>query len=140
MCVGDQGFTFSLYCICIMYIFVHVHVCACVQYLQHDMMQHVCMSSLRMCLYFCMQNLQSAVLDGLGIHLLLSHPQTAPTAVDIISSSRGIYQTRIVAHVHLSPCIVLYIYCNVDVYMYTHTVKASSQYGTGTSIAWQVSA
>ena len=118
MCWGDQGFTFSMCCICtcIMYILACTCacVCACVQYLQHDMMQHVCMSSLRMCLYFCMQDLQSAVLDELGIssfpkHLLLSHPQsleTAPTVMDIISPSRGIYQTRIVAHVHVSPCIV----------------------------------
>ena len=29
-------------------------------------------------------------------------------------------------------CITMYCTCNVDVYMYTHTVKASSQYGTGT--------
>ena len=116
MCVGrikDSPSACIVYVSCI-FLYVCMCVCARVQYLQHDMMQRVCMSSLRMCLYFCMQDLQSAVLDELGISafhkcLLLSHPQsleTAPTVADIISPSRGIYQTCIVAHVHVSPCIV----------------------------------
>ena len=110
LCVWDQGFTFSMYCPAQ----YHVHV-SCT-HMQHDMMQHVCVSSLMMCVSFCMQDLRSAVLDELGIssfpkHLLLSHPPSlamAPTVADIISPSRGIYRTCIVAHVHVSMYIHIY--------------------------------